>query len=373
MKNILLLMDTLFGATIGSTEKLLVDFMEFLSDTGEYTVFGVYNQRDGAVIPERIANRPGVFLRSFASFGPGVPAGHLTLEVDLGRMLEECRPDAVILVVGEPYNPYVMSLPPEIPLFLVSAFGEYVSNGNVRKLYVSGQKNTAGLWNSGVRIAEQFHNPLWIPPFDDAKAGIGPGARDRSARVTFGRSGRGDDAIFDPISIDAFARLERTYGDLVRYVYVNPPPRAVAYTEAKGVRGIEFRGWLSEEELRAFYNSIDVFAHARSDGETLGVAVAEALLAQNPVITHVSAFNNEHHAFLKEPYGRIASFGSVDEYHDAMAFFVENRDRLGAFGTAARENVLPLFDRRRIATKFLADVAEVCGYYGRPRDALDIF
>lgn len=373
MKNILVLMDTLFGATIGSTEKLLVDFMEFLSDTGEYTVFGVYNQREGTTVPERIAGRPGVVLRPFASFGPGPVVGHLTLEVNLGRVLEECRPDAAILVVGEPYNPYIMSLPPEIPLFLVSAFGEYVSNGNVRKLYVSGRKNTAGLWNSGIRIAEQFHNPLWIPPFDEAKAGIGPGARDRSARVTFGRSGRSDDGIFDPISIDAFARLERTYGDLVRYVYVNPPPKAVAYAEAKEVQRIEFRGWLSEEELRAFYKAIDVFAHARSDGETLGVAVVEALLAQNPVVTHVSAFNNEHHAFLKGPYGRVASFGSVEEYHDAMAFFVENRDRLGAFGTTARESTLPLFDRQSIAAKFLADVAEVCGHRGRPRDPLDIF
>lgn len=379
MKNIVVLHDNLFGTSIGSTEKLLKDMIAALDDSGEYLVHAVYNPVHGEVGQEETAARANVRLRPFPSFGPPPPPdSYLTLDLNFGRMLAECRPDALLLIIGQAYNPYVLQTPPYVPLFPVSPFGAYASNGNVRKLYVSGRVPTMRLRNAGYSFAEQFFNPLRIPPFNAAKA-AGPfnaakaAGRNPDAPILFGRTGRNDEEIFDPISIDAFARLERTYGDKVRYVYVNPSQRAEEYADKLGVQRIEFRRWLSEDELTAFYQDIDVFAHARRDGETLGVSVVEALLAQNPVITHVSAFNNEHHAFLREPFGKIAPHQDADAYLAAMVHYVENRERLGEFGVLGRESVLPLFSPDAIAAKFVADMGEVCRWTGRPRDAYDVF
>lgn len=368
MKNIVVLHDNLFGDVIGSTEKLLWDMISALDDAGDFIIHAAYNPANGEKKPAPLQNRANVRLRPFPSFGPLEPLnGHLTLDLNFSAMLAECRPDAMLLILGQAYNPYVMSAPPSLPLFMVSPFGSYASNGNVRKLYVSGKILTQDLRNAGYAFAEQFFNPLRIPPFNADKAA------GRGGVVTFGRSGRADDEIFDPISIEAFARLERIYGDLVRYVYVNPSRKAENYAQAVGARRIEFRRWLSEDDLRAFYQEIDVFAHARRDGETLGISAVEALLAQNPVITHVSAFNNEHHAFLREPFGKIAPYQDVDAYLAAMVHYVENRARLGEFGGQGREFVSPLFSPDAIAAKFVADMREACAWSGKPRDAFDVF
>lgn len=368
MKNVVVLHGSLFTPS-GSTEKLLIDIIGLLADSGDYMVHAVYDAGLGTTGADELGRRPGVSLHPFHTLGPPPPpADHLTTEFDIDRMLSTCRPDAVLLVVSDAYNVYAMMLPPTIPLFVISPFGAYATNGNVRKLYVSGRGNTMALRGSGIHMAEQFFNPLHVPEFDPVKAG----ARDMDRPVVFGRTGRDSDAIFDPISLTAYARLEATHGDRVRYVYVNPPPKAREYAERLNLRGLEFRSWLSEGELRRLYRDIDVFAHARRDGETLGVAIVEAMLAQCAVITHVSAGYNEHHAFLREPFGRIAELDDVDGYHAAMAWYVDNRDRLGALGVAAREAVLPLFDPETITRKLLADMAETCDHLGRPRDAYDV-
>lgn len=370
MKNIVVIHDNLFGERIGSTEKLLVDFIRILAGSGRFRVWALYQAANGTVVPDGLETMDAVVRRSYESFGPPPPpAGHLTQNLDVARMLEACRPDGLLTVVGDPFNPLVMQLPPSLPLLLVSPFGFYCSNGNVRRLYVSGQANTMRLRHGGISIAEQYFNPLGIPPYDTDK----DRAWEEGRPVVFGRTGRADDAIFDPISLQAFAQVERVCGDAVRYLYVNPPPRARALAGELGLRQVEFLDWLDEDALRRFYTRIDVFAHARYDGETLGISIAEALLAQNPVITHVSKVNNEHLALLKEPFGWVAPVDDAGAYAAAMMFFVENRARIGALGRMARDHVEPLFSPDAIGRKLVADVEEICAFAGRPRDPFDIF
>ena len=68
--------------------------------------------------------------------------------------------------------------------------------------------------------SEIFYNPLPETSKKYFKRKI------NSKKIIFGRVGRNDDEIFDPISIYAFKKLEDKYGNKVSYI-VNPPPKMI--------------------------------------------------------------------------------------------------------------------------------------------------
>ena len=45
--------------------------------------------------------------------------------------------------------------------------------------------------------------------------------------------------------------------------------------------------------IHKFYNTIDVFAHYRSDGETFGVSIAQSMTYGKPVVSHVAGSNGQ--------------------------------------------------------------------------------
>jgi len=49
--------------------------------------------------------------------------------------------------------------------------------------------------------------------------------------------------------------------------------------------------------IHKFYNTIDVFAHYRSDGETFGVSIAQSMTYGKPVVSHVAAKRYEASGF----------------------------------------------------------------------------
>jgi glycosyltransferase involved in cell wall biosynthesis len=45
--------------------------------------------------------------------------------------------------------------------------------------------------------------------------------------------------------------------------------------------------------IHKFYNTIDVFAHYRSDGETFGVSIAQSMTYGKPVVSHIAGSNGQ--------------------------------------------------------------------------------
>ena len=108
--------------------------------------------------------------------------------------------------------------------------------------------------------SEVFYNPLPETSKRYLKKKINP------KKIIFGRVGRNDDEIFDPISIYAFKKLEDKYGNKVSYNIVNPPPKMIQLAKKLKIVNINYLYMLTEEQLIEFYYEIDVFAHARKDG-----------------------------------------------------------------------------------------------------------
>ena len=240
--------DNLFGASIGSTEKLLHDFMRILSNADVFDVFAVYGKNNGQAIP---ADLLGLANCNFLSFTHShresqEPFRCLDMKPDLNAILATVDPSVFIGAVWSGTQFPIINIPKKIPLFLISPFAVFCSNGNVRKLYVSGTSGTSQLRKKGVWFAQNFFNPLTVPPWNPKK-GV---SKSKSEQIVFGRCGRPAPNIFDPISLLAFAKLEKEYKDKVKYVYVNPSPKARDLVRELKLQQVEFREWLSDTQLQ---------------------------------------------------------------------------------------------------------------------------
>ncbi len=364
MKDIVVYHYTLMDKHTGSSEKLLRDLALILADCNEFIIHLVYSVFNEVEIVDKIKNHKNIRLVPFnySKVELCSPCRLIGMEPTMDYIIDNIKPKCFIGLVWSNNQEMIRKLPETIPVMLISPFGNVCSNGNLRKLYVSGLTQTDTVKRQGINHVEQFFNPLVIPPFNFRKnRPANPGDP-----VVFGRSGRSDAAIFDPISFIAFARLEGEYGNKVRFIYINPSDSARELATKLNIKRIEFRSWLSNEELASFYQEIDVFAHARKDGETIGISIAEAMLAQNAVVSHRSMMFNDHVHLLKEPFGKVVDIGDADGYYACMKYFVENNHRLHEFGRLAREYSQPIFDIDVIGNNFISDVNEVCSYYGIP-------
>ena len=136
----------------------------------------------------------------------------------------------------------------------------------------------------------------------------------------FGRIGRDDDSIYDPININAYAQVENenTY-----FILVNPGRAArndIARYNLTNTKIVERTS--SERRLSQFYNTIDVLAHSRLDGECNPANVWEAAAHGRPVISHYGTVYNGHIETIQDN-GFVVLENDVDEYARIMKAFVD--------------------------------------------------
>ncbi len=366
MKTIMVYHDHLFGNNIGSGEKLLHTIAMHAASSGLFNVIAVYGKNNGERFPDKIHEIKNITLVPFYHSKREQEEPYRCLEMipNISEIIKIYNVQGVVTLVWSVYQFPIIDIPSTVPMLLISPFGSYCSNGNVRTVYVSGRANANLLKARGIYCAEQFFNPLLVPPFREKK---------QTKVCVFGRTGRPSDDNFDPISLKAFSRLEKEYGDKVKYIYVNPCKKALRTAHELGIKNIEFFDWLSESQLSEFYNKIDVFAHARCDGETVGIAIAEAMLAQCPVITHRSRNYNDHLAFLHEPYAKIAGIDNDTEYYEHMKWFVQNQGKIPQLGIRSREVAIRLFDGKKIMDKVTNDLLYVTSFSGKPDHSFNIY
>lgn len=332
--NILIFKDS--GLYFGSLEKLLQLFAKQL--TKNFNVFFAYAPQ----ITEELKNNlegSGVTLVPFSYKQRRTyePYDYISMSPTLSEIIEMYHIECIYTDVFANYQYPMNSISAAMPFVLISPFGHYATNGNVQKVYVSGQSNVDRLVKKRVPHVEILYNPLEdFPEKVWSKKPVGD-------VVTFGRIGRGENSTFDPIAVKAFLKLEKEYGDRVRFIVVNPAPLWKTCAEDLGVVRMEYRENLSQEQVQGFYSEIDVFAHARKDGETVGMAIAEAMLAGNPILTHRSHFHNDHFNILDDRYAKWSDCDDVQTYYENMKYMVDHRDKIRDMGILARKRAYEIF------------------------------
>jgi glycosyltransferase involved in cell wall biosynthesis len=125
------------------------------------------------------------------------------------------------------------------------------------------------------------NNPVEEPYTNDTYSWREPGA------IYLGRCGRPDNGIYNAVSVLAALQL-RQQGYDIRFAVVAPPSNMVDDLVKFGIPFHVIPPTVEPLALSMFYNSIDIYAHARADGETFGVNIAEAMMHSKPVVTHIA-------------------------------------------------------------------------------------
>lgn len=167
-----------------------------------------------------------------------------------------------------------------------------------------------------------------------------------------GRVGRADN--FDPISLRAFAEVEKTNPE-AWYVVVNGCSKWQEEAERLGIKNIRFAGPIVDDlQLSCFYRGLDIYAHARHDGECCPCNIQEAMMHGIPVISHESGIYNGQGEIIGEA-GFVVPFGDHQAYEDVLRQLVENPDMANEdesgrvrlrehFGHAARRRAMRHFE-----------------------------
>ena len=190
---------------------------------------------------------------------------------------------------GQPEMPFVPPIVEQVDhVISTSIFGHVDESVPLsRVIYISnGMQHCAGVFGKKIRLIgipveaplsdENLRSELDIP--DDA--------------FVFGRIGRDDNDIHDPVNLVSFAEVEdeNTY-----FVALSPSEVLKEKAEQLGITHIRYVDkTLDDVRISKFFNTLDVLAHSRKDGECNPGNIWEGFAHGKPVISHYGIPYNGH-------------------------------------------------------------------------------
>lgn len=124
------------------------------------------------------------------------------------------------------------------------------------------------------------NNPV-EEPFSKDKLDVPEG------RIVLGRIGRQDNGIYNAVAVKA-AHALLLKGYPIFFLCLAAPSNMISDLEDFGIPYRNIEPTCDPEIISKFYNTIDIHAHARADGETCGLCIAESMMHEKPVVTHVA-------------------------------------------------------------------------------------
>lgn len=149
--------------------------------------------------------------------------------------------------------------------------------------------------------------------------------------ILIGRVGRADN--FDPISLRAFAEVEKIRPEAY-YIVVNPCEGWYREASRLGIRNIRFvTPIVDDKQLSNFYRGLDIYAHARHDGECCPCNIQEAMMHGLPIVSHESAIYNGQSEIIADA-GFVVPIGNHEAYRDILVQLIDNPEMVNEEETA---------------------------------------
>lgn len=217
----------------------------------------------------------------------------------------------------------------------------------------------AARMNPAVNASPRFdfvNNPVELPETNKKWP-------NRPANIVLGRCGRDDNGIYDDTNVQA-ARILRRQGHDVGFLVVAPPLNMVKDLRKYRIPFSAIPPTVDPLILSEFYNAVDIYAHARADGETFGVNIAEAMIHGKPVVTHIAVPSNQMMGVFQsqtelvdhERTGFVSS-RVPDEYADHLRRLIKNPGLQVEFGERGRDKAIREYHVRPVIDK-LAGIYE---------------
>lgn len=207
-------------------------------------------------------------------------------------------------------------------------------------------KEVAAPWSKGDPRCDVLYNPVEKPfTYADLRSEM------NIPKDTFviGRIGRNADDIHDPMSLRAYKEIENKK---TLFLAISPPPIMVRDAHELGIKNIRFLDPSTDDIfLSKFYNTLDVLAHARLDGETFGCVIAEAMIHGKPVVTHLSDIRNSQAELIDESCGFVTAQHDYKSYAACLKKIMDDKVLKQKMGEAARNKALANFEAGIVTKK----------------------
>jgi hypothetical protein len=325
------------GLSFGGTEKFLQIIAKYL-DPKKFNVYYAYSTKsrtnsgniklDGRLSYFSASPHVNFIEFSYDAMIDSYPYILSNPSRNIFHIIKEKEID-MLFVAGSGYSEYPFNMVTNIPIVLINIFGSPTALPNIKK--VISISYTVDKKISKIVPAKK-REVMYI---QSEKPDIKYKASGLDLRITlgiprdafvFGRIGRADDSIFDPIALIAFKRFSEENPELSRrthYIIMSPPPIARKLVQNLHIPHVHFvEASAKEENVWAFHYSLDALAHFRLDGESFGLNIAESMLAGNPIITHKSHIWNAHLEYLKPEFSLVVEKDDVEGYKDAIKTLV---------------------------------------------------
>lgn len=323
IKNILIY--HISGLSHAGTEKNLQLLANGLCDEFEVVfMFGKkYAEKDREIL---LDSRITLVPFTYDAIDINVPHEMSGMQPHLKEILSIHNTD-LIITASPGYSHYPWNVITEIPIILSNVFGAPANQNNiVATMFMSKtvQKHAEHWTGPSLKNHTRFLPIGKWPPDNtsDLATKLRASLNIHKDDFVFGRIGRDDDAIFDPICIRAWQHIAKDHLN-AHLLVMSSPPVLTKIVERENIPRVHFLPKSGNEEaVWAFHGAIDCFAHFRRDGETSGVAIAESLTLGNPIISHRSKIWNAHLEYLSQDFARVADIDDVNMYAKFMHEFI---------------------------------------------------
>jgi glycosyltransferase involved in cell wall biosynthesis len=276
------------------------------------------------------------------------------------ELFDESKYDVVMTVrAGHKEFPYHLITKTPI-IEIVTLPGMADRQGNIFKsVHISNFQK-----NSWVAAGGDESKAIVVPIVSDLPKQSGQDMRkelgiDSVEGFVFGFHQREDDGIFSPVSLEAYKKI---MNDKTWFVIMGGSKLYSKFAESNGLKNFIQLPFSGDDLVKdQFLATLDVYAHARRDGETFGLAIAEAMSYGLPVLSHAAPAMG--HVETIGDAGFVCN--TVDEYADYMAKLLthgENLEGLKFYGTLADHAVhryTTEYSVPAVVDKFLAIFDEI--------------
>lgn len=332
--------------SFGGTEKNLQMIAKYL-DKNKYNVFLMHGTKTEKNRLEYLKDT-GVNIIHFEynKVQPRWPYFLYNMNPRLETIINDNKIDCIITATpGQTIYPLINIK--NIPIILINIFGSFSLQKNITKhICISEEVKTLAkrVVDEAKLTVQYIPSERPIINLEKAKA-LRERFNIKDTDLVFGRIGRSDDSIFDPIALLAFEVAVKTNPN-IHYIIMSPANLAKELVEKNNIPNVH---WLEpsylEEDVWIFHQAIDVLAHFRIDGESFGLNIAESMLVGNPILTHKSHIWNAHLEYLDDSFSLYSEKDDYKKYAENMITFIKyhKENKLKSMGQKAKEKAEKLF------------------------------
>ena len=250
---------------------------------------------------------------------------------------------------GHPEYPFTLiNKTPIVDSIHLSGMAENKHN-TVKTVLISKEQRDRWIMSGGpADKAVIIPNPLRIPDVGDINYREEFGWQDK---FIFGLHQRRDNHIFSPIPLEAYDEIE---DDNTAFLLLGGSENYQKQAKDLGLKNFKHLPPVGElEPIHKFLNTLDVFAHGRSDGEQCSCAIIEAMSHGLPVISHTAPSMGQLEQIGDA--GKVTN--SYQEYSEVMVDMIDDKNYYSKCAQNSKKRYNEIYKLESIIKKY-ADIYE---------------